>query len=249
MTKKTLYVHSVESIAYLINRIENTEADKILISADGNPELFTDLVNLKLLKREIDVMGKKVLIASQDQGVLSIVGNAGFDVASESDDAPPAKRAAKTSKKTAEQAPQPVQVSEVSSDDGKSEIVLPWMKKENVQASDAGEIVPVTVFQEQMQSQEPNIYHGSAEKQAESSFLDELAKSRAGRSPEPENIISENQIEEHPSEYLGRIENIKAARSSYGAPIKNPYIKRNWALHAVILAVVGGLLVFGGFIL
>ena len=249
MAKKTLYVHPEESIAYLINRIENTEADEILISADGNPELFTDLVNLKLLKREIDVMGKKVLIASQDQGVLSIVGNAGFDVASESDDAQPAKRAAKTSKKTAEQAPQPVQVSEVSSDDGKSEIVLPWMKKENVQASDAGEIVPVTVRQEQMQSHEPNIYQGSAEKQAESSFLDELAKSRAGRSPEPENIISENQTEEHPSEYLGRIENIKAARSSYGAPIKNPYVKKNWALHAVILAAVGGLLVFGGFIL
>lgn len=132
MPKKTLYAHQEESIAYLINRIENTEADEILISTDDNPELFTDLVNLKLLKREADAMGKKVSLISQNQAVVDMAADVGFDVAAAAEESP-LKSALKNPKKT-KPSPQPVRISEILPEES-SDIVLPWMKREGAEGN------------------------------------------------------------------------------------------------------------------
>lgn len=77
--RKLLYVHPEETVAYLIDRIENTEDPTIYIAADGHPALFTDPVNMKLLSREAQALGKDVVIVSEDSAVLSMAKNAGID--------------------------------------------------------------------------------------------------------------------------------------------------------------------------
>lgn len=81
--KKTLYVHPDETIAYLIDRIENTEGDVLMLVADANPALFGDPVNLKFLKREAEAFGKQCIIVSQDQDIIRAAQSSGFETVSE----------------------------------------------------------------------------------------------------------------------------------------------------------------------
>ena len=77
--RKLLYVHPEESIAYLIDRIENTEDETIYLAADDHPGLFTDAVNMKLLVREAHALGKDVVIVSENPTVLATAKNANID--------------------------------------------------------------------------------------------------------------------------------------------------------------------------
>ena len=77
--KKILYAHPDESIAYLIDRMEQTEGDVMYIAADGNPALFLDAVNIKLLRREAANLGKRVVIVSLDQAVCNAARNANLE--------------------------------------------------------------------------------------------------------------------------------------------------------------------------
>ncbi|MBI3671547.1 hypothetical protein HY249_02005 [Candidatus Azambacteria bacterium] len=79
--KKTLFLHKDESLVYLIDRIENTKEDEIYLNIDENPELFSEFLNLKLLKREVASLGKNLTIVSGNSNVLSFIEQAGIDVA------------------------------------------------------------------------------------------------------------------------------------------------------------------------
>lgn len=82
--KKILYIHPEESVAYLIDRLENTEDDALYLAADDHPALFTDAVNMKLLAREANVLGKRIVIISQNPAVLEMARNVSFDTVAES---------------------------------------------------------------------------------------------------------------------------------------------------------------------
>ena len=82
--KKILYIHPEESIAYLIDRLENTEDDTLYLAGDNHPALFTDAVNMKLLAREAKVLGKRVVIIAQNPAVLEMAQNVSFDTIAES---------------------------------------------------------------------------------------------------------------------------------------------------------------------
>ena len=84
--KKILFVHQGENIAYLIDRIENTKDQNIYLNIDANLDLFSDVTNLKLLKREIDFLGKNIIIVSKDNDVLSFAESLGFNTEPEEDD-------------------------------------------------------------------------------------------------------------------------------------------------------------------
>jgi len=77
--RKLLYVHPEESIAYLIDRIENTEDATIYLAADDHPGLFTDPVNMKLLVREAQALGKDIVIVSENPTVLITAKSANVD--------------------------------------------------------------------------------------------------------------------------------------------------------------------------
>ena len=82
---KILYVHKDESIAYLIDRIENHKDDDVYLNIDDNLELFSDPTNVKLLKREADFLGKNIILVSDDADIISFAENSGFDSAREED--------------------------------------------------------------------------------------------------------------------------------------------------------------------
>ena len=82
--KKILYIHPEESVAYLIDRLENTEDEVLYLAADEHPALFTDAVNMKLLAREANVLGKRIVIISQNPAVLEMARNVSFDTVAES---------------------------------------------------------------------------------------------------------------------------------------------------------------------
>ncbi|MEK7494069.1 MAG: hypothetical protein AAB630_02840 [Patescibacteria group bacterium] len=82
--KKILYIHPEESVAYLIDRLENTQDDTLYLAGDDHPALFTDAVNMKLLAREAKVLGKRVVIIAQNPAVLEMAQNVSFDTVAES---------------------------------------------------------------------------------------------------------------------------------------------------------------------
>ena len=82
--KKILYIHPEESVAYLIDRLENTEDNALYLAADEHQALFTDAVNMKLLAREANVLGKRIVIISQNPAVLEMARNVSFDTVAES---------------------------------------------------------------------------------------------------------------------------------------------------------------------
>ncbi|MBI5913088.1 hypothetical protein HY839_01455 [Candidatus Azambacteria bacterium] len=81
--KKILYIHPEESVAYLIDRFENTEDETLYLAADDHPALFTDAVNMKLLAREASVLRKRIVVISQNPAVLEMARNVSFDTIAE----------------------------------------------------------------------------------------------------------------------------------------------------------------------
>ncbi len=77
--KKILFVHQGETIAYLIDRVENSKDTDIYLNIDANLDLFSDVTNLKLLKREIGFLGKNITIISKDKDVLTFADSLGFN--------------------------------------------------------------------------------------------------------------------------------------------------------------------------
>ena len=77
---KILYVHKNESIAYLIDRIESCESSDVYLNIDANLDLFSETTNLKLLNREADILGKNLIVVSEDASILSFAESIGFDI-------------------------------------------------------------------------------------------------------------------------------------------------------------------------
>ncbi len=128
---KTLYVHPDETIAYLIDRIENTEGDILMLVADANPVLFSDPINLKFLKREAEGFGKKCVIVSQDQHIVQVAQSIGFET---------------TSEDVSEEAQN--YSSETSHDDSEEEIVpVHVLQQDEVSNKHNEEVVPTGIYE------------------------------------------------------------------------------------------------------
>lgn len=78
--RKIIYVQPNESIAYLVDRMEHSEEKILYIVADANLELFTDALNMKLLRREMGALGENAVIVSQNRRVLDAAQNANIGV-------------------------------------------------------------------------------------------------------------------------------------------------------------------------
>ena len=126
--KKFLYTHPEESIAYVIDRISGAPEDEIFLAVDASQEVFSDHINLKLLKREADNFSKKITIVSKTPHILEIAGQAGFAVSS--DDINSAESASATPITAPHDEPTRISESEMPMflpEDNENE--LPWMRK------------------------------------------------------------------------------------------------------------------------
>lgn len=103
--KKILYIHPEESVAYLIDRFENTDDSTLYLAADDHPALFTDAVNMKLLAREASVLGKHIVVISQNPDVLEMARNVSFDTIEENAADMERQEAADAASIAAQQAP------------------------------------------------------------------------------------------------------------------------------------------------
>ncbi len=78
--KKIIHVKQEETIAHLIDKIENYDGEDVYINLDVNLDILSDEANIKLLKREAGVLGKNIIIVSENQDVLDYAKDAGFKV-------------------------------------------------------------------------------------------------------------------------------------------------------------------------
>ena len=143
--KKFLYTHPEESIAYVIDRISGVPEDEVFLGVDASQEVFSDHVNLKLLKREADNFSKKITIVSKMPHILEMAGQAGFAVSS--DDINSAESVSATPITAAHEEPARISESEMpmfSPEDNENE--LPWMRKKT--AGEATELKSEEVQEE-----------------------------------------------------------------------------------------------------
>ncbi len=78
--KNKIFVSPQDNIAYLIDKIERVDSEEVFIDTDNNPQIFTDAVNLKLLKREAFALGKKLIFVTSSANLKDELEKAGFFV-------------------------------------------------------------------------------------------------------------------------------------------------------------------------
>ena len=144
--KKFLYTHPEESIAYVIDRISGAPEDEVFLAVDASPEVFSDHINLKLLKREADNFSKKITIVSKTPHILEIAGQAGFAVSSDDINVTEVAETFVASATPADLSAKALASAEASREGGEmpmfspedNENELPWMRKKT--AGDATEL-------------------------------------------------------------------------------------------------------------
>lgn len=67
MSYKILHLESDEEITSVIDKLTQTEDREVVLAAPIGAQLFSSLVNLKLLKREADNLGKNIVIITADE--------------------------------------------------------------------------------------------------------------------------------------------------------------------------------------
>ena len=70
---KTIYIDVDEEITSILDRVRSEEADNIILVVPKSAMLTQGVINLKLLKKEIDEMGKTVTIATNDKHARKVV--------------------------------------------------------------------------------------------------------------------------------------------------------------------------------
>jgi hypothetical protein len=75
---KTLYIDIDEEITSIIDRMRKAEAREVIIVAPKNAMLLQSIVNLKLLKKEVDRRKKQLLIITQDKIGKKLIEKAGI---------------------------------------------------------------------------------------------------------------------------------------------------------------------------
>ena len=63
---QTFYIDIDEEITMLVERLRNAKADEVVFVVPKRALLLQGIVNLKILKKEADKLGKEVLLVTQD---------------------------------------------------------------------------------------------------------------------------------------------------------------------------------------
>lgn len=78
MSHKTLYIDIDEEITSIIDRVRKSAANEIIVIAPKRALLLQSLVNLKLLKKEVERRKKKLMIVTQDKIGKKLIEKAGI---------------------------------------------------------------------------------------------------------------------------------------------------------------------------
>lgn len=75
-----LYAHRDDEITTLLDAIDAQKGSEVLVVVPEGAMLFRDSLNLKLLKRECEKLGKSLMISTQDVGGIAMAKKAGITV-------------------------------------------------------------------------------------------------------------------------------------------------------------------------
>ncbi len=77
---KTLYLNLEDDIAKIAAKIKREKADEIVLVFPKKSFIFSDSINLRLLKKQLEPLGKKVSILTMDEMGQMYAKEAGFDL-------------------------------------------------------------------------------------------------------------------------------------------------------------------------
>ncbi len=77
---KTLYLNLEDDIAKITNKLKREKASEIVLVFPKKSFLFSDSINLRLLKKQVDLLGKKVFIRTRDDMGKAYAKEAGFEL-------------------------------------------------------------------------------------------------------------------------------------------------------------------------
>jgi len=79
--EKVIYLEVDEEITSVVDRLRKIEAEEVFLVIPKRANIIQSLVNLKLLKKQIDNLGKKVVIVTGDRIGRNLAAQVGFPVA------------------------------------------------------------------------------------------------------------------------------------------------------------------------
>ncbi|MBI5152443.1 hypothetical protein HZA39_02825 [Candidatus Peregrinibacteria bacterium] len=78
--KKILYAELDDEVTTVFDRVQSTKIDDIYIVVPKQAVLFQSLVNLKILKKKVEDLGKKMSVITNDQSGIRLCGQIGISV-------------------------------------------------------------------------------------------------------------------------------------------------------------------------
>lgn len=75
---KTIYLNLDDDINKIVAQLSKTAADEVVLVFPKRSQLFSDSINLRLLKKQIDMLGKKASILTMDELGQAYAKEAGF---------------------------------------------------------------------------------------------------------------------------------------------------------------------------
>lgn len=77
---KTIHIHLTEELTSIIDRLEKEKSPEIILKIPSGAQIFTSLINFKLLKRWAGLLDKFITISTEDEIGALLAQKAGFSI-------------------------------------------------------------------------------------------------------------------------------------------------------------------------
>lgn len=77
---KTIYLNLEDDVNKVIGSLKREKGDEVVLVFPKKSFIFSDSINLRLLKKQVDMMGKKVFILTMDERGQNFAQEAGFEL-------------------------------------------------------------------------------------------------------------------------------------------------------------------------
>jgi len=75
---KSIYLNLEDDVAHISAKLKRALGDELVLVVPKKSQLFSDSINLRLLKKQADLLGKKVAIMTMDEAGQMYAKEAGF---------------------------------------------------------------------------------------------------------------------------------------------------------------------------
>lgn len=79
---KTIYLNLEDDVSKVVNKLKREKAEEVVLVFPKKSFIFSDSINLRLLKKQLDLLGKKISILTMDERGKNYAEEAGFKLKS-----------------------------------------------------------------------------------------------------------------------------------------------------------------------